>query len=156
MRRNVPLDFLCDVIFPQESQSIRDAPATVELWVFNSARISLPNRVILRRMWDSCQGTASNVSFKKGIKRETDPAWKNTHAYSTFIVKMCVLIRLPDLLNSRRLCLQIILCNKGNQNRASFSVQCFFFLPPRQIKLPPAEQRDPPKHQDSPPLCSAP
>lgn len=44
--------------------------------------------------------------------------------------EMCVLIRLPDLLNSLRLCLQLMLCNKGKQNRASFPVECFL-LPPR-------------------------
>lgn len=44
--------------------------------------------------------------------------------------EMCVLIRLPDLLSSLRLCLQLMLCNKGKQNRASFPVECFL-LPPR-------------------------
>ncbi len=52
-----------------------------------------------------------------------------SYIFNMFIVKTCVLIRLPDLLNSPRLCLQIMLCNKGNQNRAAFSTQCFPFLP---------------------------
>lgn len=53
-----------------------------------------------------------------------------SYIFSMFIVKMCVLIRLPDLLSfPPRLCLQIMLCNKGNLNRASLPVQCFLFLP---------------------------
>lgn len=52
-----------------------------------------------------------------------------SYIFNMVIVKMCVLIRLPDLLSSPWLCLQIMLCSKGNQSQASLPVQCFLFLP---------------------------
>lgn len=52
-----------------------------------------------------------------------------SYIFNMFTVKMCVLISLPDLLSSPRLRLQIMLCNKGNQNRASLLVQYSLFLP---------------------------
>lgn len=52
-----------------------------------------------------------------------------SYIFNMFTVKMRVLISLPDLLSSPRLRLQIMLCNKGNQNRASLLVQYSLFLP---------------------------
>lgn len=49
------------------------------------------------------------------------------YIFSVFSVEMCVLIKLPDLFYSPWLCLKLMLCNKGNQNR--FPVKCFLFLP---------------------------
>lgn len=94
---------------------------------------------------------ASDVSFNKEMK-EIDVALP--YIFSVFSVEMCVLIALPDLFYFPWLCLKLMLCNKGNQNR--FPVKCFPFFFPVANQTPTALTKRPLEAQASPPLCRRP
>lgn len=160
-KENIPLD---SVIFHKLNQyetfQLLWSCGCSNSFSYYSSHFLLPIRVILRRMWDWCQSTAFNVVIQQGNKEGNRSCMEErSHTYSTCLLWKCVYW--SDCLTSSipsRLCWQIILCNKGNENKASFSVQCFLEAnqtPTGWAKRPskaPGHQ-GPWTHQD---LCSGP